>query len=78
MVAFQKERSIKGVDAEAMDDTIQGLLRAGVFTKTTEGHTQFCANLNCVSKPSPSDTDFGKVQTYLNRINQQAVKLTQN
>ena len=60
MVAFQKERPIKGVDAAAIDDTIQGLIRAGVFTKATEGHTQFCANLNCVSKPSPSDTDFGK------------------
>ena len=76
MSAFQKERPIKGVDASAIDDTIQGLIRAGVFIKATEGHTQFCANLNCVSKPSSSDTDFGKVQIYLNKINQHYVPKT--
>ena len=74
--AYQKERPIKGVDAEAIDSTIQGLLKAGVFARATEGFTQYCANLNCVSKPSPTDNDFGKVQAYLNRINHHHVPKT--
>ena len=76
MSAFQKEHPIKGIDKAAVDETIQGLIRAGVFSKATEGHQQYCANLNCVAKPSSSDTDFGKVQQYLNKINHHTIPKT--
>ena len=52
------------------------MLRVGVFAKATEGFTDFCANLNCVAKPSPTDNDFGKVQAFLNRINHHHVPKT--
>ena len=35
MSAFQKEHPIKGIDKAAVDETIQGLIRAGVFSKAT-------------------------------------------
>ena len=71
--AYQKERPIKGIDKAAIDVTIQGLIGAGIFSKATEGHQQYCANLNCVAKPSSTDNDFGKVQQYLNKINHHAI-----
>ena len=74
--AFQKERPIKRINRAAIDETIKGLIGAGILSKATEGHQQYCTNLNCVAKPSSTDNDFGKVQQYLNKIQNHAIPKT--
>ena len=74
--AFQKERPIKGIDRQAINETVLGLIKAGVFSKATEGHKTFCCNLNCVAKPSSTDHDFSKVQHHLNRLHNHTVPKT--
>ena len=74
--AFQRECPVKGIDRQAIDYTIQGLIKAGVFSKATEGHRIYCSNLNCVAKPSSTDHAFVKVRQDLNKIHNDTIPKT--
>ena len=67
--SFEPPRKLKQVDEEQIYDTMDNLIKVGIFSKARTGLNSFASNLNLVDKPEADVQNYGKADKYLNKQN---------
>ena len=65
--AFQRPRKMKNQDVTNIQNTMDSLIKAGVFSKANDGMQTWAANINLVDKPEPHIFSFGKADKEINK-----------
>ena len=58
---------MKTADVEMIVPVMEKSIAAGIFEKNNVGTNRFCANLNCVAKPSIDNLEYTKADKMINR-----------
>lgn len=68
--AFQKRRKMPPLAEKGIRNSMMKLFQSGVFGKSTEGASQYCANITSVIKGGDTKSDT-KADKYIRKMNQQ-------